>query len=202
VPLDDKSNTGVIQTIANNLGAFFRHLFPGVLIMGAAYLAYPCRFPRSHAWESWQQISIAAVIALAVGNIWFVITRYVIHQIIDYGLYSLRFKGPQKSECGYFEDLGKYVADSQCISAIPAQARQHIVFRASSVLLLYVAAEIGVVFSFCNEPCSLFAQYKCRIVVGSAVVFIAGIWQQIITRYIDDHIIEFGRKADSTRKSN
>jgi len=197
VPQDDKSNTGVVQTIANNLGAFFRHLFPGVLIMGAAYLAYPCRFPHSHAWESWQQISIAAAIALAVGNIWFVITRYVIHQSIDWLLYVCGVKGPLKSGRGYLDDLGKYVADSQCISRIPEQARQHIVFRASSVLLLYMAAEIGFFFSLWNEPCSLFAQYKLWIIGGSVVVFIAGVWQQVITRYIDDYIIEFGRKADS-----
>jgi hypothetical protein len=204
VPQDEKSSGGIVQTITNNLSAFFRHLFPGVLIMGAAYLAHKSWFPSpdSRSWQSWQHVLIAAAIALAVGNIWFAINRYVIHQSIDWVLYLIGVKGPSKSQCGYFEDLGKYVADSQCISAIPEQARQHIVFRASSVLLLYIAAEIGVLFSLWNEPGSLFAQYRWPIIGGSAVVFVAGIWQQVITRYIDDHIIEFGRKRDPLWKSD
>jgi len=199
MPQDDKPNAGIVQTITDNLGTFFRHLFPGVLIIGAAYVAhkswFPC--PESHPWESWQHVLIAAAIALAVGNIWFAVNRYVIHQSIDFVLYRCGVKGPRKSGLGYFDDLGKYVAKSQCILEIPPQARQHVAFRASSVLLLYIAAEIGLLFSLWNEAGSLFAQYKLGIIIGSIVLFIAGIWQQIITRYIDDHIIEFGRKPES-----
>jgi hypothetical protein len=198
---DDMSDAGIVQSISNNLGAFFRHLFPGVLIMGAAYLAHKSWFPRadSHAWQSWQSISIAAIIALAAGNIWFAINRYVLHQIVDYLLYWRGVKGPSKSKLGYLEDLGRYVADSQCSSEIPQRARQHVVFRASSVLLLYIVGEMGIVFSWWSESDSLLAQHKCWISGGSLIILIAAVWQQIIARHIDAHVVEFGRRRDPER---
>jgi hypothetical protein len=137
VPQDDKSDAGVVQSITNNLGVFFRHLFPGIVIIGAAYVAHKpwfCGFDHG----SWQQISIAAIIALTSGNVWYAINRYGIHQALDYLMYLVGIKGPSPSRTRfhYCDDLGKYVADSLCVSEIPQRARQHVAFRAGSVLFL------------------------------------------------------------------
>jgi hypothetical protein len=164
------------------------------LIMGAAYVAHPNWFCGLHT-DSWQHILIAAIIALAAGNIWFAINRYGFHQVIDYLMYLLGIKGPfpSGSRWNYHDDLGRYVKDSVCMSAIPQRARQHIAFRASSILLLYTIAEIGIIFSFWNEPDTLFAQHRCWTISGSLAIFVAGVWQLAINRHIDYWVVEFGR---------
>jgi hypothetical protein len=47
--------------------------------MGAAYIAHKSWFIKFNP-ESWQQIVVASVIAVASGNIWFSVNRYGIHE--------------------------------------------------------------------------------------------------------------------------
>src|SRR6266550_8737091 len=143
--MDEKETAGLVEEIGKNLGAFFRHLLPGVFILGAAYLAHPLWFQRFNTY-SWEHIVLVAIIALAAGNIWFSINRYGVHQLIDYLLYLLDCEGPTKSALWrYGHDLGHYV--TKALKAdMPAIVRQHIAFRASSVLLLYTVAEASLLF--------------------------------------------------------
>jgi hypothetical protein len=195
MPNDDKADGGTVQSIVDNLGAFFRHLLPGVLVTGAACVAYPSWF----SWvktDLWQHILIVAAIALTAGNIWFAINRYSVKQFFDYLMYLRRIPGPARGErCfQYHHGLGAYVADSVCTAGIPDRARRHVTFRASSALLLYIVGETGRVFSVWHEPNTLFARHKWLIFGASAVIFAASIWQDVITRNIDHRIIEFGKK--------
>jgi hypothetical protein len=54
-------------------------------------------------------------------------------------------------------DISNYVARALWDSDIPERAREHVRFRASSVLLLFMVAEAGFIFAFWNEPNTLFA---------------------------------------------
>jgi hypothetical protein len=194
---DKTSSAGIVQSISDNLGAFFRHLFPGILIMGAAYVAHPCWFSGIDT-HSWQHIVIVAVITLASGNIWFAINRYAIHQFFDYVFYLFRSEGPAwtTSPFHYIDDVAQYTTDSLCLSSIPPRARQHIAFRASAILLLYTVAELGFLVTFWSEPCTLFAQHRCAVFIGSVSVFVAGLCQNIIARRIDFYFIKFGHGHD------
>jgi hypothetical protein len=187
----------MIQSISDNLGAFFRHLLPGILIMGAAYAAHP-RWFSSVDTHSWQHISIAAVVALAVGNLWFAFNRYAIHQLVDYAMYLLKSKGPAAtvSRGNYLDDVGKYAADSLCKSNALSRARQHVAFRTSSILLLYTVAEIGLLVAIWHDPCTLFAQHACWTAIGSLLIFAAAIWQNVITRRIDYYVVSFEPKKE------
>ena len=203
VPQDGKSDAGVVQSITNNLGVFFRHLFPGIVIVGSAYVAHGpwfCAFD----YRSWAHLSIVAIIALASGNVWYAINRYGVHQLVDYLMYLAGIKGPSpvRSRFHYCDDLGKYVADSLCVSEIPERARQHVAFRAGSVLFLYTIAEIGILFSLWHEPRTFFAEHRCLVISGSLTIFLVGVWQDCITRHIDYRVVEFGRKHDPSWKSN
>jgi hypothetical protein len=198
LPEDDKAGASLVQSISDNLGAFFRHLFPGIVIVGAAYVAHPCWFSGIDT-HLWQHILIIAVVALTSGNLWFAINRYGIHQFVDYLMYLARSKGPAATESRlhYLDDVGKYAADSLCISSIPLRARQHVAFRASSILLLYTVGEIGFLVAFWHEPDTLFAQHPCWTAIGSLLIFAAAIWQNIIARRVDYYVIDFGRKKES-----
>jgi hypothetical protein len=182
---------GVVQGVVSNLGAFFRHLFPGILIVGAAYIAHPSWFSHVNTY-SWQHLAILAVVAVAAGNIWFSVNRYAVHQVFDYFLYFWKVKGPgrQHGDGGYHEAVGKHVASSLC-SDIPPRALQHLVFRGSSVLLLYTLGEVGLLCWWWHDPCTLFDRHPCWTLVVSLLIFAAGTWQFKITRIIDDHVVNF-----------
>jgi hypothetical protein len=135
VPPNPEPQNNSVQSVLNNLGAVFRHLVPGVLIMGAVYVARRAWFPAG-TFDSWQHLTVVGVIALAVGNIWFVLNRYAFHQLVDWILYLCRVPGPPRSGGGYRRGLGTYVTNS-LYWPIPDRARQHVTFRASAVLLMY-----------------------------------------------------------------
>jgi hypothetical protein len=192
---DDKIGTGIVQSISDNLGAFFRHLFPGIVIVGAAYVAHPCWFSGIDT-HLWQHILIVAVVALTTGNLWFAINRYGIHQFLDYLMYLAGSEGPAPTESrtNYLDDVGKYAADSLCKPGIPRRARQHVAFRASSILLLYTVAEIGFLVAIWHDPGTLFEQHTCLTAIGSLLIFAAAIWQNIIARRVDYYVIHFEPK--------
>ncbi len=183
----------VLGDVTRNLGAFFRHLLPGVYIVGAAYVAHPSWFAGVDT-KSWQHIAIASAVALASGNIWFSLNRYGVHQFIDYLVYLAKSEGPAAtaSRFRYLEDLAVYVAKSMGVSTVQERARQHVAFRASAVLLLYTMAEVGLIFAVWHEPCSFFDRHSTAVTVASLVTFGVGVWQNIITRRIDYHIARSG----------
>ncbi len=195
MPKNDNSASGLVQSISNNLGAVFRHLFPGILIIGAAAVAHPSWFSGIRI-TTWQQILISAVVALALGNTWFAVNRYGVHQLVDYAMYLLKWEGPARTASWFkfHDDLGKYAADSLCTPTIPSHARQHVNFRASSVLLLYTVAEIGGLAWFSHESDTLFGRHPQLTLIGSVLIFLAAFWQDAITRRIDYYVVDFGKK--------
>ena len=86
----------IVQTVLNNLGVVFRHLLPGVLIMGAARVAFPCWFWWIDS-RSWPNLAFAGVIALTVGNVWFTLNRYIVHQLVDFAFYVFGVRGPRRT---------------------------------------------------------------------------------------------------------
>jgi hypothetical protein len=194
----DDTSRGIVQSISDNLGAFFRHLFPGIVILGAAYIAHPRWFTGLDT-RSWQHILIVAVVSLAAGNLWFAINRYGIHQFVDYLLYLAGSEGPAPagSRTKYLEDVGKYAAESLCKSDVPQRARQHVAFRASSILLLYTVAEVGFLVSIWHDPDTFFAKHTCPTVISSLLIFAAALWQNVIARRVDYYVINFEPKKRS-----
>jgi hypothetical protein len=78
---------GVLPTeITRQLGGIFRHMLPGVLVIAGAWLAYPDWFCSVHV-TSWQNVFLLGTISVAVGNSWFALNRYSLHQAVDYFLY-------------------------------------------------------------------------------------------------------------------
>ncbi len=191
----DETHAGVIESISSNLGAFFRHLFPGVVIVGATCVAYPSWFLGKFDARSWQHIVVLGVIALTVGNVLFVFNRYALHQVADYLLYKGGTDGPRPApNSDYFTDLGKYVAEAVCAQNIPKEARQHIAFRASSVLLLYIVAEMSAIFYFWHESSSWFARHPRWTITCGVLAGIAAAGQNVITRHIDFHVVDLRRR--------
>ncbi len=184
---------GVVAEITENLGTLFRHLFPGVLVIAVARLAHRSWFVGFDG-TSWASLAMVGVFAIAVGNAWFSVNRYVIHQMVDYLCWLAKSQGPAKGgEGGYLDHLSKYVRES-LVREVPTRARQHVVFRASSVLLIYTIAELAILAGFWSESGTVASGCKMRsvLVVGGVLLLAAGVWQNIITRRIDAAVLHEG----------
>ena len=129
-----------VQEISDNLGSFFRYLFPGAFVLGAIKLAFPTKVNFNPACN-WEHLVFAGVASLIVGNALFVVNRYGLHQLIDFIAYCLNYPGPVpstgmsflKRPFHYNSDLTTFIKKS--LTACTAQkARQHISFRASTSL--------------------------------------------------------------------
>ena len=193
---------GTLRDIGENLGSIFRFLLPGVLIIGATYVAYPTKISWPKLTGPWELVAVG-VVALAVGNTWFVFNRYGVHQSIDWLLYRLGSDGPSKQNAmlagsnNYIDALGRYIRDSSLISDKMKALKHHVSFRASSVLLMYTVGELAIVFSFMNEGSGNFFYDNAWLIrIFGLMAFIVGIWQHVITRRIDWYTVYPPKRDD------
>lgn len=179
----------VMRGIIEELGSIFRHVLPGTLVVGGAYLAYPEWFVKFNV-GSWQHLGVLGVITLVLGNLLYTMNRYVVHQVIDLLLWLLRLPGPARhsKSKSYVDDVGRYVPLAFRAAGRPGPLGRHVQFRSAATLLLLNVAELLVVFARCHAPESKLACHGGAMVFGAVLALMAGGWQMIITRRIDYYV--------------
>jgi hypothetical protein len=183
--------TGLVSEIAKHLGSIYRHMLPGALVIAGARLAYRNWF----CWvslESWKHLLLLAAVSVVVGNTWFALNRYGVHQLFDLLLYYRGFRGPVPRNPvapDFFDDLGEYTYRSLHTSPTSERARQHVEFRASSALLLLTLGEVLLLFGWRHACNSIFSGHGRCMVFGSSIPLAVGLWQMIITRRIDFYVV-------------
>jgi hypothetical protein len=194
--------------IAKHLASIFRHLLPGVLVVGAVGFAFPEQFVRVRLGDTHHQI-LLAVIALTIGNVWFALNRYFFHQLIDYTFYRCGFNGPAHvagEPIDFIEDVAKYTRDS-LLSPEKGEhdqymhVKQHVKFRASTVLLIFTLGElmilVGSIHSYKSPLFSAPTYAKVLLILGGVFMIIVGIVQMAITRRIDFYSVDRGNKKSA-----
>lgn len=186
----DQAATSVVADIAQNLGGVFRHMLPGVLVVAATYVAHPS-WLASVAFTSWEHLVALAVLTIAVGNTWFAFNRYGFHQLLDYLLYRCGIEGPAQhgKTSTYTDDLGKYTYKSLHTPDTAFRARQHVAFRASTVLLILTVGELAIVFSLWHGQDSVLVQHTGKLFLAGCVAIAVAVWQLVITRRIDYYVV-------------
>jgi hypothetical protein len=190
----DPDKQSILGEVSQHLGAIFRHMLPGALVVGAARLAHPEWF-CSLDLRLWQHLVALALLTVVIGNTWFAVNRYGLHQFVDYLLYRMGSNGPAKAheaQSNYVDDLGKYTYKSLHTPETSARARQHVAFRASTVLLVLTLGEVAILFSFWHAANTVFERHRCWMFVGAALAIVVGIWQMVITRRIDYYVVQDG----------
>ena len=188
----DKQST--LGEVSKHLAEIFRHMLPGVLVVGAARLAHPEWF-CSLDLRLWQHLVALGLLSVVIGNAWFALNRYGLHQFVDYLLYLSGSKGPAKPAQGqsnYVDDLGKYTYKSLHTPERSARARQHVAFRASTVLLVLTLGEVAIVFGKWHAANTVFDRHRFWMFFGGAMSIVVAIWQMVITRRIDYYVVHDG----------
>src|SRR5271165_738693 len=186
----ESSKSGLLTDISEHLGPIFRHTLPGVVVVGSAAVAYPKAFNNLDV-TSWQHFLLLAVATMTVGNACFALNRYGVHQFADYCLYLIKSGGPSRGDepWNYLTDLGRYTAKSLHAGDESSRARQHVGFRASTVLLLLTIGEMALIFSYHHSSESKIQGYDFWVRLGGMLALASAFWQMIITRRIDLFVV-------------
>ena len=183
----------IAKEILKNLSEVFRYVLPGVLVLAGAHEAYPSWF----LWLQLEKVShlvVIAVVAIVAGNTWYVFHRFAVLQIIDLACYWVGLRGPAadrptwRAWRNYLDDLGRYVARSFSQPPERDALRGHVALRASSVVLMYIAAEVLIVFRIRPEAGTLYDRHGREFLVIGGVAFLFAVWQSIVTRRIDWYV--------------
>lgn len=178
---------GPVKEIADELGRIFRHLLPGVLIVAAARLSHPGWFAGS-SWGEPRYLMLLTVVAIMVGNTWYVVHRYTLHELINMALYHWVKKPPLFESSGYPDWLAKLVHASHLFPPHGHDLREHIWFRSAQVIYLAILGEVLLIFALLQpDPCSFFGQHRWWLVGCGVVVLLFAFWQHFLTHKIDRH---------------
>ena len=182
---------GIVSDVARHLASIFRHLLPGVLVLGAARLSYPHWFTSFKGDNTYHAVMLG-VVTLAVGNVWFALNRYAVHQILDLAFYLMKMPGPvprDPKKDDYVNDLALFTRDSLAPDNPYQHIQEHVKFRASTVLLIFTVAELLFLITQWHVKESwmgrLADEERRGFAILSFFVFGIGIWQMVITRRID-----------------
>ena len=186
--------TDIIAAARESVSTVFRHILPGIIIIMVGGVSKPSLLPTGFNMNNTASLVIVGVIALAIGNVWYVFHRYFALQILDFVAYDRRWKGQpsRAAEVQYRVDTAKHV--SRFFRALPknsAMAR-HIRDRFSSLNLMYIVSEALIIFTFLSDDTSSFRQYSYLTYGIGVVGLVAATCQYSIVRTIDEQFANLG----------
>jgi hypothetical protein len=192
----------IIREVFGQLNQVFRHLLPGLLVVTLACVAHPSLFKRISFSNGWQLFALGAV-SLVVGNAWYVLHRYSIHQLIDFGMYlcSQRYQGSEKfgrTLRGYCNWLAKFLPRSFAFEQKEVKLAGHLRFRSAQVIFLFVLGEALILFEFSNESGSWFSRHPWLAGIVGASIFAVAFVQYVISDYLDGKIVEDSASSTSS----
>jgi hypothetical protein len=169
-----------IKDIADQLSRIFRHMLPGLVVVGGAAAAHPSWFGRMQLSNPWHIATLGAI-TVAAGNVWYVFHRYTIYQLIDWFLYMIR----ERRLRGYLDWLSNFLDNSFSFAASKPKIHEHLHFRSSQIILMFIVGEVMVLFSIRPECHSFFADNKPWPCLVGVAMFIPSIWQYVISNTLD-----------------
>jgi hypothetical protein len=187
MPKDDKGSGGAFADVVNNVSGVFRHMLPGFLVVGGAYISHPKKWFAGFNPEVTGHLILLGVATIVIGNTLFVFNRYIVEQFIEYFFFIRRNVGPaaRSRRDRLYRVVGAFTYRSLHNTDAPQRAIDHIHFRASSILLLLTLSEVLLVFSIRPEEDSHFARYGSWPVLFGVVVLFGALYQTAILRRID-----------------
>ena len=174
------STPDILKSISNEFSRVFRHILPGFIVLGSMFYSHPSWFVSLDI-NKWTNIIILLVVALIIGNIWYVIHRYTIHNLLDWIMYCVL----NRKLTGYIKWLSSHIIKSFSLPDDKKELQKHIHFRSAQVIFVFITAEALIIFGKWYEPNSPFQNNNKKIFIIGCVLLIAAIIQFIISYFLD-----------------
>jgi len=174
------SNSDLLKSVPNEFSRVFRHILPGFIILGFMYCSHPSWFVSVDI-SKWTYLVVLLVAALIIGNIWYVIHRYTLHNFLDWIMYCII----HKKITGYINWVSSHIIKSFSIPNEKQQLQKHIHFRSAQIIFVFIIAETLIIFGKWYEPNSLFQNYGQKIFYAGCLLFVVAIIQFTISYFLD-----------------
>lgn len=171
----------VVKEIGDQLGGIFRHMLPGILVVGAARVAHPRWFAGLCLTDP-RHLVVLAAIALLAGNAWYVLHRFTVHQVIDVFLCPTRKT--------YASWLAEHVDKSHRFPDDAADLGAYVRTRSAQVIFLFILAEVEFAFTCWPATGTFFARYAGFLKSTAALLFVFAVWQHYLSHRIDVYAVE------------
>jgi uncharacterized ion transporter superfamily protein YfcC len=131
---------------------------------------------------------VLAVLSIVVGNLWYVVHRFTLHNVLDLVCYYIRPSGSEKHKC-YTSWLSEHIQKSFSPPTANEELRNFVHFRSSQVILLFIVAEALILFSIINECGSFFWQNHVPFLIIGIVIAFFALMQYWISNNIDVDVV-------------
>lgn len=192
-----KSWPELIQHASGDLSRVFRHMLPGVVILGVAYLSHPTWFETLDASQGWHLV-ILVVIAIAIGNFWYVLHRYTLHQLLDWICYRIR----EKKWKGYSKWFYKHVCNSFSVQKKVGDLWKHVHFRSAQIIFMFIVGEVLLLFVTWHDTESTIASFRLFFGIAGIFLVIVSIIQSFLSNALDVHVVETYRDKNNHQSAS
>lgn len=184
----------IIKELVDQLSTIFRHMLPGLLVVGGARIAHPSWFAALKLADVWQ-IAVLCAMAITAGNVWYVFHRYTIHQFIDWVIYCLQ----KRRACGYIEWLSDLIDRRFKFIDSSPRLGDYLRFRSSQVILMFIVSEILFVLAFWHDSGRFFESHCRAVLLTSVVMFVLALVQYYISYTLDVRAVERWTQQQKTK---
>jgi len=154
-----------------DLSSTFRHLIPGIVLLAAAWAAHRSWFDGFDLGKGWH-VATLVILAVAAGNVFYVLHRYTLHQLLDIVCYRLR----TGSVAGYRSWLYDHIFASFIVKKRECDLWQFVHFRSAQVIVMFLVGEVLCLFALWHEPGSVFSHYPTQVgIAGVLLLVVAGL---------------------------
>ncbi len=184
-----------IDAIWRSLSKLFRHMLPGLTIIMLAAVAHPRWFDTFNPSDKWHLV-IIATISIIVGNVWYVVHRLTLHNVLDYVCLIIREKTSDKEKksygfLSYLKWLSEFVDRGVRLRSVSRKLADHIWTRSSYVIFLFIICEAAWLFIFYHEHGTVFENYRCKLIIADAILSFFALVQYFISSFIDTSAVDF-----------
>lgn len=138
---------GIFKQITSQLDNIFRHMLPGIAVLLMAFAAHPVWFTQWNLhYDNLWDFSILAAVSLVVGNAWYLLHRFSLHQLIDVGSYWWQKRTEKGSLLKYGTWLAGHIEKSYRLQEKLPRLSNHLYIRSAQVIFLFVISEAALVF--------------------------------------------------------
>ena len=180
---------GIVKQIGDELSRVFRHLLPGVLILACARVAHPRWFPELQFEKPWQ-LAFFGVVALMVGNTWYVIHRYTVHELLNWIARGLRGDGWK----GYPGWLAEHTYYGNIVPQEADRVREHLWLRSAQVIYLMIVGEVLMFFALQPAAGTVADRYSGWLLSGGIALVVLALPQYYLTARLDADAVNRWKK--------
>jgi len=178
------SAADTIKTISGQLSGIFRHIIPGVIILGFAYGSHPSWFKKVYPTNSTDWM-VLAMLSIVIGNLWYVVHRFTIHFLFDFICYRFR----EGKWSGYQQWLIAHIDHSFAVPEYKRKLQNFVHCRSSQIILLFIIAEALIIFSLWFEAESVFSTYNTFFLIVGVVLFLVAVVHYPISNNLDIFVV-------------